>query len=108
MNPILFEIEKTLQQRLTADPNSSYVASLYAKGLNKILEKIGEETTETLLAAKDFALDPQAVVKETADLWFHCLVMLAQLQVPLDDVLNELTSRHGISGLVEKAQRKPA
>jgi phosphoribosyl-ATP pyrophosphohydrolase len=105
---ILQQIVALLEQRKSADPTTSYVASLYNKGLNKILEKVGEEATETILAAKDFALDPQAVVKETADLWFHCLVMLAQLQVPLDQVLNELAARHGVSGLVEKAGRNPS
>lgn len=108
MSTILLALEQVLQERRSADPSSSYVASLYAKGLNKILEKVGEEATETILAAKDFAVDPQAVVKETADLWFHSLVMLAHLQVPLDQVLNELATRHGVSGLVEKANRKPS
>jgi phosphoribosyl-ATP pyrophosphohydrolase len=107
-NDILQQIANLLEQRKSADPSTSYAASLYHKGLNKILEKVGEEATETILAAKDFALDPQAVVKETADLWFHCLVMLAQLQVPLDQVLNELASRHGIGGFVEKAGRNPS
>jgi phosphoribosyl-ATP pyrophosphohydrolase len=108
MNDILQQIETLLEQRKTADPASSYAASLYAKGLNKILEKVGEEATETILAAKDFALDPVAVVRETADLWFHCLLMLAHLQIPLEQVLQELAARHGISGLEEKASRKPA
>ena len=107
-NDILQQLTTLLQQRKSADPSSSYVASLYSKGLNKILEKVGEEAIETILAAKDFALDPQALIKETADLWFHCLVMLAQLEVPLEQVLNELAARHGVSGLVEKSSRKPS
>ncbi len=108
MNDILQHLAILLEQRKTADPSTSYVAGLYAKGLNKILEKVGEEATETILAAKDFALDPQAIVKETADLWFHSLVMLVYLQVPVDQVLNELAARHGVSGLVEKAGRNPS
>ncbi len=108
MSNILLALELILQERRNSDPNTSYVASLYAKGLNKILEKVGEEATETILAAKDFALDPQAIVKETADLWFHSLVMLAHLQVPVDHVLMELSARHGVSGLTEKAGRKPS
>jgi phosphoribosyl-ATP pyrophosphohydrolase len=87
----------------------SYVASLHKKGLNKILEKVGEEATETLLAAKDAAsgsaTSKQAVISETADLWFHCMVMLSHLDLHPDQVLEELEKRFNISGLEEKASR---
>jgi len=87
----------------------SYVASLHHKGLNKILEKVGEEATETIIAAKDYssAKPDDSVVKETADLWFHTLVMLSHLELGPEDVLEELRKRFDISGHVEKAARTP-
>ncbi|WP_458524827.1 phosphoribosyl-ATP diphosphatase [Onishia taeanensis] len=109
MSDILTQLAEVLDQRRQADPDSSYVASLHHKGLNKILEKVGEEATETLLAAKDAAngaeADREAVVAETADLWFHSLVMLSHLGIDHQDVLDELARRFGISGLDEKAAR---
>ncbi|WP_192035423.1 phosphoribosyl-ATP diphosphatase [Halomonas sp. YLGW01] len=109
MSDILTQLAEVLDQRRQAAPDSSYVASLHHKGLNKILEKVGEEATETLLAAKDAAngeeADRAAVVAETADLWFHSLVMLSHLGIDHQDVLDELARRFGISGLDEKAAR---
>lgn len=108
MRDILQELAQVLEERRHADPSSSYVAQLHAKGLNKILEKVGEEATETLLAAKDAALSGATteVIAETADLWFHSLVMLSHLDIKPDQVLDELGRRMGISGLAEKASRK--
>ena len=100
---ILRELAATLEARKQADPDSSYVARLYARGLDAILKKVGEEAAETLLAAKNG--DPEHLVRETADLWFHTLVMLAHLELGPDAVLDELRRRFGISGLVEKATR---
>ncbi|HRD64530.1 MAG TPA: phosphoribosyl-ATP diphosphatase [Candidatus Competibacter sp.] len=100
---VLRELAATLEARKQADPDSSYVARLYAKGLDAILKKVGEEAAETLLAAKNG--DPEHLVRETADLWFHTLVMLAHLELGPDAVLDELRRRSGISGLVEKATR---
>jgi phosphoribosyl-ATP pyrophosphohydrolase len=100
-------LQQVLQERKQADPESSYVASLHAKGLNKILEKIGEEATEVILAAKDAKdeLTTKDVIAETADLWFHCLVMLSHLGQDHQAVLAELERRFDLSGLVEKAGR---
>jgi len=92
-----------LEARKQADPDRSYVARLYAKGLDAILKKVGEEAAETLLAAKND--DPEHLVRETADLWFHTLVMLAHQGLGPDAVLNELRRRLGTSGLTEKAAR---
>jgi phosphoribosyl-ATP pyrophosphohydrolase len=103
MADILQTLAATLEQRKNAAPDSSYVASLYAKGLDAILKKIAEEAAETIMAAKDGKAD--RVVYETADLWFHTLVLLAQQGLGPDDVLNELKRRHGVSGLDEKAAR---
>jgi phosphoribosyl-ATP pyrophosphohydrolase len=100
---ILRELAATLEVRKQADPDSSYVARLYAKGLDAILKKIGEEATETVLAAKNG--DPQHLVYEIADLWFHTMVLLAQQGLGPDAVLHELHRRFGTSGLVEKAAR---
>jgi phosphoribosyl-ATP pyrophosphohydrolase len=100
---ILRELAATLEQRKQADPDSSYVARLYAKGLDAILKKVGEEAAETLIAAKNG--DPEHLVYETADLWFHTLVMLAHQGIDPDAVLNELHRRFGTSGLAEKAAR---
>jgi phosphoribosyl-ATP pyrophosphohydrolase len=99
----LQQLAAVLEARKAADPDSSYVARLYAKGLDAILKKIGEEATETVLAAKDG--DPAKVVYETADLWFHTLVLLAHQGLGPDAVLAELRRRFGLSGLAEKAAR---
>ncbi len=100
---VLRELAAILEARKQADPDSSYVARLYAKGLDAILKKVGEEAAETLLAAKNG--DPEPLVRETADLWFHTLVMLAHQGLGPDAVLNELRRRFGVSGLTEKAAR---
>ncbi|MDP6969359.1 MAG: phosphoribosyl-ATP diphosphatase [Gammaproteobacteria bacterium] len=107
MNDVLQALQEVLVQRKGADPDTSYVAGLHAKGLNKILEKVGEEATETILAAKDAETSgsTKEVIAETADLWFHCLVMLSQLNVEHTAVLAELERRFDLSGLVEKAGR---
>lgn len=104
---VLDELNQTLAARRNADPETSYVARLYASGLNKILEKVGEEATEVILAAKDAAHsgDHEEVVKEVADLWFHTMVMLNELGLEHSDVLAELAGRFGISGHAEKASR---
>ena len=101
---ILRQLAKVLEQRKQADPDSSYVAGLYHKGLDTILKKIGEEATETVIAAKGG--DADELVYETADLWFHTLVLLVHQGVDPDRVLNELERRFGLSGLEEKAARK--
>jgi len=103
MSEILRELAAVLEARKTADPDSSYVAGLYAKGLDAVLKKIGEEATETIIAAKDG--DAHQVIHETADLWFHTLVLLAQCGLKPDDVLLELERRFGLSGVEEKAKR---
>ncbi len=100
---VLNQLAEVLESRKQAEPDSSYVAKLYAKGLDSILKKIGEEATETAMAAKDGEKDK--IVYEIADLWFHTLVLLAQQNLHPDDVLNELARRFGMSGLVEKANR---
>lgn len=107
MNDVLAQLAATLEERKQADPEQSYVASLHHKGLNKILEKVGEEATETILAAKDLAAggDRNELVGEVADLWFHSLVMLSHLDVSMDEVSDCLARRFGISGLDEKASR---
>lgn len=109
MSDILSKLAETLNDRKTAEPETSYVSSLYAKGLDKILEKVGEEAFETVLAAKNAEVDAQQrekVVYETADLWFHTLVMLAQLNIHPDEILSELARREGLSGIEEKASRQ--
>ncbi len=103
MNNTLTQLAHVLEQRKTQSADKSYVASLYNKGLDSILKKIGEEATETVIAAKDG--DKEQIVYEMADLWFHCLVLLAQQNLHPDAVLNELQRRFGLSGLEEKAQR---
>ena len=103
MSDVLNELAQVLEARKQADPDSSYVAKLYAKGLDAILKKIGEEATETVMAAKDGEADK--IVYETADLWFHSMVLLAQQGLGPDDVLRELQRRFGLSGLEEKASR---
>lgn len=104
MSEVLTELAVILEQRKQESAESSYVASLYAKGLDTILKKIGEEATETVIAAKDG--NKEMIIYETADLWFHCMVLLAEQGLHPDDVLNELQRRFGLSGLKEKAQRK--
>ena len=108
MDDLLTALDKMLTERKTASPDSSYVAALNAEGLNKILEKVGEEATEVILAAKDAAESGNAeeVAKEVADLWFHTMVMLAHLDLNHTDVLRVLDARMGLSGLAEKAARK--
>lgn len=103
---VLRRLAAVLENRKNGDPDQSYVAKLYAKGLDAILKKIGEEATETVLAAKNG--DPEHLVRETADLWFHSLVMLAHQDLSPDDVLHELERRFGLSGLAEKASRPPS
>ncbi len=103
MSEVLNQLAQVLEERKQADPDSSYVAKLYAKGLDAILKKIGEEATETVMAAKDG--DPEKIVYETADLWFHSLVLLAQQGLGPEQVLQELQRRFGLSGLEEKAHR---
>lgn len=99
----LDRLAAVLEARKQADPDSSYVAKLYAKGLDAILKKIGEEATETVMAAKDG--DRDQIVYEIADLWFHCMVLLAREGLHPDDVVAELDRRFGLSGLEEKARR---
>ncbi|MDH3761918.1 MAG: phosphoribosyl-ATP diphosphatase [Gammaproteobacteria bacterium] len=101
---ILLRLMAVLASRKDADPDSSYVAGLYHKGLDTILKKIGEESAETIIAAKSG--DKQQIVYETADLWFHCLVMLAQQNLDARLVLEELERRFGVSGVDEKAARE--
>jgi phosphoribosyl-ATP pyrophosphohydrolase len=103
VSDILQQLAEVLEARKGADPDSSYVARLYGKGTDAILKKIGEEATETVMAAKDG--DPHKLVCETADLWFHSLVLLAHQGLGPDDVLEELGRRFGLSGLAEKAAR---
>lgn len=105
---VLDQLTEVLEQRKSQDPETSYVASLHSKGLNKILEKVGEEATEVILAAKDAQSHPAQtvdVVKETADLWFHTMVMLSELNLSAQDVLDELEDRLGVGGHEEKASR---
>lgn len=109
MSDVLKNLQATIRQRISEGGEStSYVASLHAKGLNKILEKVGEESVETILAAKDANVsgDNSDVVYETADLWFHTLVMLAELGIDVEDILAELERRTGTSGIEEKASRQ--
>lgn len=103
MNDILEQLTEVLEQRKTAVSDSSYVATLYGKGLDAILKKVGEEATETVIAAKDG--DREKIVYETADLWFHTLIMLSHQGLTAHDVLDELARRFGLSGLEEKANR---
>ncbi len=104
MSEILNRVATTLEARKASTADSSYVASLYTKGLDSILKKIAEEAAETIMAAKDG--DKQHIVYEVADLWFHTLILLAQQGLGPQDVLNELARREGMSGHVEKAARK--
>jgi len=104
MSDVLQRLAAVLEERKASDPDSSYVARLYDKGLDAILKKIGEEATETVMAAKDG--DSEKIVCETADLWFHSMVLLAQQGLGPEDVLKELDHRFGLSGLKEKANRR--
>jgi len=101
-NNILNELAAVLEARKSESAESSYVASLFAKP-DKMLEKIGEEAVETIIAAKNE--DREQIIYETADLWFHSMIMLAQKGLGPDDVLNELARRFGVSGHDEKASR---
>ena len=100
---VLARVAATIAARRGADPAGSYVAALFAKGDDAILKKIGEEATETVMAGKDG--DPARIAAEVADLWFHCLVLLARHGLTPADVLAELARREGTSGLAEKAGR---
>ena len=104
---VIEQLAGILEERKGADADSSYVASLYAKGLNKILEKVGEESTEMIIAAKDAESSGETadLVYETADLWFHSMVALSHLGVSPNEVVEELGRRFGLSGLEEKANR---
>ncbi len=104
---IIKQLCKVLESRKQADKDDSYVASLYDQGLDKILQKVGEEAVETILAAKDAKQsgNNEKLIYETADLWFHCLVMLTHLGEDAEVVLKELECRFGLSGLEEKANR---
>lgn len=101
---ILDRLAATLEARKQADPQSSYVAKLYHKGLDAILKKVAEEAAETIMAAKDGVREK--IVYETADLWFHSLVLLAHQGISPSEILNELARREGLSGIAEKAARK--
>ncbi|MEQ1593080.1 MAG: phosphoribosyl-ATP diphosphatase [Thiobacillaceae bacterium] len=104
MSDILDRLADTLEARKQASPDSSYVAKLYSKGTDAILKKIGEEATETVMAAKDGVAEK--IIYEVADLWFHTLVLLAHTGLKPQDVLDELARREGLSGIAEKAARK--
>lgn len=107
---VLAQLADVIESRRGGDPDASYVARLLARAPDGILKKIGEEATETVMAAKDAAHrgDPSRIVAETADLWFHCLVMLAHYGLRPEQVLAELARRAGTSGIEEKAARKAA
>ena len=108
MDNTITALDKIISERKNASPAASYVAQLHNQGLNKILEKISEETTEVILAAKEKTAgsEPESVVKEVADLWFHSIVLLHHLNASAKSVSHELEKRLGISGLQEKASRK--
>jgi len=107
MSDTLTKLAAVIEQRRTADPDTSYVAQLTHRGLNKILEKVGEEAIETILAARDVenGAAKETLLNETADLWFHTLVMLAHMGLTPNEVLAVLERRLGIGGLEEKASR---
>ncbi len=110
MSEIITRLTEVLNQRKAADSDSSYVAQLHSKGLDHILKKVGEESAEMLIAAKALEYEHKdanraAVVYETADLWFHTMVMLSHLGLEPGDVLHELERRFGLSGIDEKASR---
>ncbi len=104
MSDVLNRLAELLEQRKTASPDSSYVAKLYAKGTDSILKKVGEESAELIIAGKGG--NQEEIIYETADLWFHSLVLLAHAGLKPQQVLDELVRREGLSGLEEKAQRK--
>ena len=111
MSDILGRVAATIESRKPAaggDPATSYVAKLFSKGDDAILKKIGEEATETVMAAKDARVsgDASKVLYETADLWFHSMVLLAQFGLSPQQVIDELARREGVSGIDEKAARK--
>ena len=111
MNDILTRVASVIESRKLAnggDPQKSYVSSLFAKGDDAIMKKVGEEATETVMAAKDARnnMPVSKIVYECADLWFHSMILLAQFGLTPEDVLNELARREGISGIEEKASRK--
>ena len=108
MSDILERLADVIEARRNAAPEESYVASLFRDGIDRILKKIGEEASETIIAGKSG--DRQQIVYETADLWFHSMILLKFRNIELDEVLQELETRFGISGLTEKAarQRKPS
>lgn len=101
---VLVRLAAVIESRRGGDPDASYVARLLSRGEDAILKKIGEEATEVVMAGKD--ADPSKITYEVADLWFHCLVLLARHGLSPDDVLRELARRHGKSGLTEKASRR--
>jgi len=103
MDDILTKLEQILEDRKSAKADESYVSSLYAKGLDEILKKIGEESTEVVMAAKDG--DKDKIIYEVADLWFHTLVLLRHKDIEIDKIQQELSRRFGLSGLEEKANR---
>lgn len=109
-SPVLDALDEVLAERLRASGDTSYVAALYEKGLNKILEKVGEEATEVILAAKDCETEPTESAKadlvgEVADLWFHTLILLRKQGLSSKDILTRLEERFGTSGHTEKANR---
>jgi len=104
MNDILQRLSEVLEERKTANPDSSYVARLYQKGTNSIAKKIGEEATEMIVASKDGERDQ--VIYEAADLIFHTMVMLTHLNINFTEILDELARREGLSGIDERASRK--
>ena len=103
MNDTIKKLESTISERKNASPESSYVASLFAKGRAKIAQKVGEEATETIIAS--LGNDPLELTKEAADLIFHLLILLNDGGVSFDDVLSELERREGVSGIAEKQSR---
>ncbi len=107
MNDILQQLETVLEQRKHSDARSSYVASLYAKGLDEILKKIGEEAVEVIMAAKDaqYNEEQERIIHEVADLWFHTLVLLRHKDIEIAKIAEQLHKRFGLSGLQEKANR---
>jgi phosphoribosyl-ATP pyrophosphohydrolase len=101
--PIIQELMQVIEQRKEADPESSYVARLFSKGLDTILKKVGEEASETIIASKNGERD--AIIYESADLLFHLLVMLSAHEIDPDEIFKELERRFGLSGVAEKAAR---
>ena len=104
MDEILTKLEQILEIRKSAKPDTSYVSSLYAKGLDEILKKIAEESAEVIMAAKDG--EKQKIIYEVADLWFHTLVLLRHKDIKVSKIQDELSQRFGLSGLSEKANRQ--